>query len=145
WVRGQEATLGPYSGRPLGFMLQIAEEGMAISPNACSAGMGHLVAARAQLLALLGRRDEALATVRQVEALYDRLPDPQKGDTGTIMTWTLPRTLHTLSYVATFSGSPDDADRAQTAALAAYPASATRSRAQVRLHQAVSAVRSGDI
>lgn len=75
WVRGREAILGLYSGRPLPILLNLAEQGLArVKPGAPNAGAAELSAARAQTLALLGRRNEALSALHETEEIFESLP-----------------------------------------------------------------------
>lgn len=145
WVRRQEAVLGLYSGRPLPFVLDLAQQGLAIKPNARSAGAAGLSGARAQTLALLGRRAEALNALHETERISESLPESETSRSDTIFTWPEQRLHHTASYVYAFIGNRTDADDVHDRALSIYTPEHTVSRAQVSLHRAVRAIRNGDV
>jgi len=141
WVRGREAVLGLYSGRPVPVVLSLAEQGLAIDPAARNAGRAGLGAAQAQALALMGRRNDAIAALRAVENVLDALPP---GSNDTIFDWTERNLRHAESFVYGLTGTAAEADAARDRALAMYGPERAVSRAQVHLHQAVGAVRNGD-
>jgi hypothetical protein len=145
WVRGREAVLGLYSGRPVPVVLDLAERGLAINPTARNAGGAGLNAARAQALALLGRRDEATAALNATAEVLHALPASEASSNDTIYTWTEQKLRHTASFVHGLTGTATEADEAQDRALAAYAPDRAVSRAQVHLHRAVGSVRSGDV
>ena len=142
WVRGREAVLGLYSGRPVPVVLDLVERGLAIDPDARNAGRAGLGAAQAQAFAILGRRAEATAALHRTEDVLDALPT---GSNDTIFDWTEQKLRHTESFVYGFAGVDREADRAQDRALAMYAPDRAVSRAQIHLHQSVGAVRSGDV
>jgi transcriptional regulator with XRE-family HTH domain len=142
WVRGREAVLGLYSGRPVPVVLDLAEQGLAIDPTARHAGRAGLGAAQAQALALMGRRDAATTALRAVENVLEALPS---GRDDTIFDWTERNLRHAESFVYGLTGTASEADDARDRALAMYAPDRTVSRAQVHLHRAVGAVRGGDV
>jgi hypothetical protein len=76
--------------------------------------------------------------------IFERLPDSVSSDKTSATGWPVTRLLHTRSFVTTHSGRAD-AEQAQREAFAAYPSSRLRQRAQVQLHEALSAVLGGDV
>jgi transcriptional regulator with XRE-family HTH domain len=142
WVRGREAVLGLYSGRPVPVVLNLAEQGLAIDPGARNAGRAGLEAAQAQALALLGRRADATAALRATENVLQALPP---GSNDTIFDWTERNLRHAESFVYGLTGTAAEADEARDRALAMYAPDRAVSRAQVHLHRAVGAVRDGDV
>jgi Predicted transcription factor, homolog of eukaryotic MBF1 len=142
WVRGREAVLGLYSGRPVPVVLSLAEQGLAIDPGARTAGRAGLGAAQAQALALMGRREDARAALRAMENVLEALPP---GSDDTIFDWTERNLRHAESFVYGLTGTAAEADEARDRALAMYAPDRAVSRAQVHLHRAVGAVRDGDI
>lgn len=140
WVRGREAVLGLYSGRPLPVVLDLAEQAQAIDPAGRGTGRAELGAAQAQALAMMGRRDEAIEALHATERALDALP-PGRGDT--IYDWTERELRHTESYVYGLVGTAAEADSARDRALAM--ADWVVSQAQVQMHRAICAVRDGDI
>jgi hypothetical protein len=142
WVRGREAVLGLYSGRPVPVVLTLAEQGLAIDPAARNSGRAGLGAAQAQALAVLGRRADAVAALRATENVLQALPP---GSNDTIFDWTERNLRHAESFVYGLTGTAGEADEARDRALAMYAPDRAVSRAQVHLHRAVGAVRDGDV
>jgi transcriptional regulator with XRE-family HTH domain len=143
WVRGREVIRGMYERRPLVPLLDIADEAGAISSTV---GMGTCaaLAGRAQILAMLGRRDEADAALARVYDTMPKLPASVSSDTASMYGWPEYRLRHTESYVFTYQGDDRRAEAAHDRAMALYAPAMFRERAQVELHRAVRLVRAGD-
>jgi DNA-binding transcriptional regulator YiaG len=142
WVRGREVVRSLYEHRPLGWILDLSDETLAIS-DAPSSGVCEALTGRAQTLALLGHESGARQSLAQAQATISRLPAQISGDTTSVYGWPEYRLRHTESFVYTHLDDPEAAN-AQEQALALYPAQRFRARAQVELHQAMRLVRSGD-
>jgi hypothetical protein len=143
WVRGREILRGMYQQRPADLLLDMADEAAAIS-DAPGMGTGSVLMGRAQVLAVLGRSDEARQAMAQVYDMVDHLPVHVTGDTASMYGWPEYRLRHGESLVYTYIGDSRRAEAAQDRALALYPPHLFRERAQVRLHQAVRIVNDGD-
>jgi hypothetical protein len=144
-VRGEEAVTGLYEHRPRRLLEQRIDEALSIGNGGTYAGMATALAARAQLLATMGRPTAAVAALHEVEAVYERLPDVVTADDASTFGWTVRRLHHTTSFVHTRLGHLPEATEAQDQALALYPASQPRERAKIQLHQADCLVRTGNV
>lgn len=144
-VRSQDATHAIYEQRPLTLALYRADDAIAVSGTSVYPGTAEAAGARAQVLALLGRADEARDAIEQLKRTFDRLPAAATGTATILSGWPQRRLWHTASYVHTRLGDLAEAATAQEQALAAIPGTAPRSRAQVQLHAARRLVRAGHI
>jgi hypothetical protein len=144
WIAGQVAILGPYAGRPLPFVLDLVDRGLAGAGRHRVAGVAKLHGARAQAYALLGRQREAVEAFAEVERVYDSLPDTATLASRSVFGWPEHRLRHTQSFVHTMAGGLGEAHRAQDRALALLSGQAL-SRSQLELHRAACMVRDGDV
>lgn len=145
WVRGYEAMNALYSGRPLPLVLKRADEAVAIAGDTCGAAVMEALASRAQALALLGRAQDAEETIQTMQERFGGLPAATADDRLSTSAWPETALRHTAAFTYTHTGNAVCADRAQTAALALYPASMHRQRAQIELLRATCRVQQGDI
>jgi hypothetical protein len=141
-VRGREVIRGLVERRPLPPLLDLANEADAISATP-GVGTGGVLAGRAQVLAKMGRTDDARAAMRAVYDAYDRLPSRVVDDTVSMFGWSEHRLRHTESYVYTHLGDVEAADAAYDRARALYPAAMLREAAQVELHRSMRMVDAG--
>ncbi|OPG10592.1 helix-turn-helix transcriptional regulator [Microbispora sp. GKU 823] len=139
-----EAIQALYEDRPLPLVLARAEEALTATQGRPCAATAKALGARANSRALLGDLEGAEDDLNEQDRVFDQLPDQVTGDRASVFGWPVTRTLHSRSLVYTLAGHPA-AGRAQAEALAAYPNPADRQAAQVQLHVAMSAVRSGDV
>jgi hypothetical protein len=141
WVRGREVVLGLYQRRPLGELLNIAEEGIAIGkaqgPPRTSA-WPLLMAGTAQTLAVVGRRAEAEAALNRSRDGFEAVPDARR-DGVAILSFSEHNMCFTEGYVYTYFGDYDKAGAAQSAALRT-----SRRPAEDELMQALCQARIGD-
>jgi hypothetical protein len=142
-VRGEEAITGLYEHRPNRLLEQRIGETLSIAEGGAYAGVVQALAARAQLLAVMGRSADAVAALHEVESMYERLPDTIIADNSEFG-WSLRRLHHTASFVHTRLGHLPEATSAQDQALELYPAF-SRPRAQIQLHRADCLVRTGNV
>jgi transcriptional regulator with XRE-family HTH domain len=145
WVRGQEALLGIYSGRPLAVLERLTADSLSADADLRGPGAADLLAAQAQTFALQGRTPEALTTLTKLKKTFDGLPEPVVTDVDSVYCWPEHRLRHTESFVYSMVGSMREATRAQDLAIRLYPASRSVSRCQVEMHRSVSLVRDGDV
>ena len=141
WVRGREVISGQ-SERPSADLLVIADQAAAVSRTP-GLGTGSVLAGRAQVLASLGRADEARMAMAELYAAAERLPAGIIGDTTSMFGWSEYRLRHTESHVYTHiddSRAVGSFDRA----LQLYPQPLFRERTQVELYRALRLVRTGD-
>lgn len=142
-VRGYEAVQGLYEERSSEAVIVRSDDAIASAQGAPCTGTAEALAAKAQALAKLGDERGARAALDEQARVYEQLPERVSSQVSPFG-WPATRHLHTRSYVATYGGYPDAA-QAQREALEAYPQSFVRPRAQVRLHEALSLVRSGNL
>jgi len=145
WVRGQEALLGIYSGRPLSIIERLTVNSLKSAVDPSSSGTADLLAAQAETYALQGRRSEALTTLGELNQAFDSLPDPVIADVDSVYRWPEHRLRHTESFVHSVVGSTRDAARAQDLSLKLYPSTRSVSRCQIEMHRSLSLVRGGDV
>ncbi|QOC95366.1 XRE family transcriptional regulator [Micromonospora craniellae] len=136
---------GCYDGRDPNTVVQMSDQALPLLHQRASAATCGLLAGRAQALSLAGRHTEAVATVERLSDLASQLPRSVITDVESVWGWPEHRLHYTASWVFTHAGRFADATRAQSLALALYPQSQARLRAQVQLHQAVCLIREGDI
>ena len=145
WVRGQEALLGIYSGRPLHIIEHLTATSLEAAGDVRSPGKADLLAAQAEVFALQGRAAEALVALADLNRVFDVLPPPHVVDVNSAYSWPEHRLRHTESFVYSIVGSARDAAYAQDLAVNLYPASRTVSRCQIEMHRSVFLVRTGEI
>lgn len=145
WVRGYEAMSALYAARPLALVLKLADEAIAIAGTSPGAAVLEAMAARAQALAMLGRADEAEATVRAMEDRFSGLPRTAADDRLSTGAWPETALRHTAAFTYTCTRNSTEAERAQSAALKLYPEGMKRQRAQIELLRATCLVQSGDV
>ncbi|MGA4730141.1 helix-turn-helix domain-containing protein [Micromonospora taraxaci] len=144
-VRAWDVVNGCYDGRRPSMVVALTDEVLPLLQRQATSAVCGLLAGRAQALSLAGRHSEAVATVRQLADLAQRLPATVVGDVESLWGWPEHRVHHTESWVYTHAGRLGDAESAQTRVLDLYPASQARLRAQVQLHQAARLIRGGHI
>jgi hypothetical protein len=145
WVRGREVVRALYEQRPLGMILRLVAEAEGHAHRAPPRALPELVSGKAQALALAGRTDDAMATLRYLQELYAGLPSEATADQATIFSWAEDRLRFTESFVYSQLGDVAQATIAQERALAAYPAAYRRGPAQIELQRALCLVRSSDV
>ncbi|MEU7845136.1 XRE family transcriptional regulator [Micromonospora sp. NPDC049114] len=144
-VRAWDVVNGCYDGRAPLAVVALSDDVLPLLGRQATSAVCGLLAGRAQALSLAGRHAEAVATVRQLVDVAQRLPAAVLTDVESLWGWPEHRIHHTESWVHTHAGRLGDAEVAQELALGLYPASQTRLRAQVQLHQAARLIRGGHI
>ncbi len=146
WVRGYEAMNALYAARPLSAVLRLSQDALKLARGHGGAAVLEAMAARAQALAMInGRAGEAAAAMRDLEAQWERLPSAAPDDRLATGAWPETALHHTAAFTYTYTGDTALAQRARSAALARYPVSMRRQRAQIELLQATGMVRDGDV
>lgn len=143
-VRGRRAVFALYAPVRSRTIVKLADEAIAISDGAPSAGAAAAHAARAQLFALQGDCSGARAALADLEAVFARLPVQVLSDRESQWGWSEQRLRHTQSFVHSYTGRVAEATAAQEAALALYPSSSYQGPAQVHLHRATCLIITGD-
>lgn len=145
WVRGWEVADGLYEQRPIRVILDRAAESVAVGGQSMCAGSAGMYAGLAQTLAVAGRRADAVAALRKVATITERLPAAVTDDDDSMFGWPEVRLRHTESFVFTALGETTTAYEAQDRALELYPVTLLRERAAMLLHRATCMVRDGDV
>ncbi|MFD1325572.1 helix-turn-helix transcriptional regulator [Micromonospora sonneratiae] len=149
WVRGHEIVSGIYQGRPLSVLLDLANQASSIAASSnnssVTAGQAEVQGGRAQVLALLGRPEEARTALEEQERVFERLPTHVTTDTSSIFGWPEGCMWHTKSFVHSVNGSLRHAFMAQDRALSLYSPEQRVARCQVEMHRAKSLVVKGDV
>ncbi|GGJ84517.1 hypothetical protein GCM10010123_12720 [Pilimelia anulata] len=144
WVRDWETVNGLYEGRPIADLLTLADETLAIAPGRACTGAAGVLSGQAQAFALAGRAADAIAALRRLAELTERLPAAVLADEVSMHGWPEFRLRHTESWVYTYLGETAAAYRAQDRAFALYPPELAREQAQMRMHRAACLVLDGD-
>ncbi|GLZ08737.1 hypothetical protein Acsp03_62030 [Actinomadura sp. NBRC 104412] len=145
WVRGHEAMSALYSLRPIPLVLRLADEAIGLAGESGGAAMMEAMASRAQALAILGRAAEAENVIHELETQFARLPQAPVEDRLRTGAWPETGLHHTAAFTYSYTGSYPLAERAQEAALALYPETMPRQRAQIELLRAKCLIGSGDV
>ncbi|MEH1031619.1 helix-turn-helix transcriptional regulator [Micromonospora profundi] len=144
-VRAWDVVNGCYDGRPADQVVSLSSEVLPLLHGQATAATCGLLAGRAQSLSLAGRHSEAISAVEQLSSMVEQLPAAVVDDVESLWGWPEHRLRHTESWVYTHAGNYRKAEQAQDRALTLYPASQTRLRTQVQLHQAAALIRSGHV
>jgi hypothetical protein len=148
WVRGERIIHGLYENRPIPVLSRQVETTAQFAndhPCAPCIGLAELSAGRAQVAVLSGDYPSAEAELRRMEGILGQLPSVVTRDTSTVMSWGEQRYRYTQAWVYSCMGDEARTDHAAERALSLYPASNSRTPAQVKLMQAFARVRRGDI
>jgi transcriptional regulator with XRE-family HTH domain len=146
-IGGRRAVFSLYApGSTPETALALAADALAWGEGKPSAGTASALATRAQVFAMVGNRAGARGTLNDLEAVFGRLDDDttRYGPMPSEWTWPEARLRHVRSFVHSHLGDRQ-ATAAQDAALAlySYPA-VSLGAAQVRCHQAMSMIVTGD-
>ncbi len=146
WVRGQEVVSALYEQRPVPVILDLVAEAEAVSADAKAppAAIQGLLDGKARTLALASRNADAETALHEVRENFGCLPALTTGDAESYFGWPESRLRMTESYAYSHLGDYASAERAQTAALALFPAAALLGPAKIKLHRALCLVRTGD-
>jgi transcriptional regulator with XRE-family HTH domain len=145
WVSGRQVIGGLYERQPPERLLALADEAVPLATSTTPGiGTGSVLIGRAQVLAVMGREAEARQAIAQVHGVVGRLPERVTTDTDSLYGWPEHRLRHGESFVYSYLGDTRRAVIAQERALALYPPHLVRERTQIRLHQAMCLVRTGD-
>jgi hypothetical protein len=143
-TRSQQAVKALYIGHPLPDVLALTDQTVALAGDRVSAGLAGVIAGRAQTLAIMGRRDEAIDAVRTVEQMTAQMPTATVTDES-MFGWPEHRLWHTTSFVHTEVGDTRSAMTAQDRALDLYSINHAMNGAMVQMHRASCLIQDGDI
>lgn len=146
WVRGEHVIHGLYENRPVPILLRQINSATELANDRPSVGLVDVSGARAQVSVLAGDYRSAEESLHQTEDILSQIPPSAEiGATGLVMGWREAELRYTEAWVYSHMGKVAETDRAAGSALSLYPASDWRSPAQVKLMQAFTRVRAGDI
>ncbi|HET6297144.1 MAG TPA: hypothetical protein VFG33_27410 [Kribbella sp.] len=145
WVRGYESMSGFYQGRPLQSVLNQADAAIQLAEDHASIGKLQAMACKAKVLSQMGATADAEDLLGQMRSTFDSLPGTVAAERSSLLAWPEQNLLHTDSFVYTATGRVKEAHKSQDAALAAYPMSMSRCRAQIELHRAACLVNDGSV
>jgi GNAT superfamily N-acetyltransferase len=144
-IGGRRAVYSIYApGCSAETTLALADDTLGWGGGTSSTGMTDALSTRAQVLAMLGERDGARATLTELETTFEGLDDRAHSPALGEWSWSETRLRHTRSFVCSYSGNVREAEAAQDAAIALYTTPSSLGLAQVRMHQAMSMITSGD-
>jgi transcriptional regulator with XRE-family HTH domain len=146
WVRGEHIIHGLYEKRPVSVLLRQVKSASEFATDYPGVGLVDLSGARAQVSVLAGDSRSAVESLHRTEDILGRISPPAAiSDNGLVMGWGEAEFRYTEAWVYSHMGEEAETDRAAADALSLYPASDRRSPAQIKLIQAFTRVRRGDI
>lgn len=146
WISGERLVRGLYERRPTPVLLRQAAAVAESSSGRTSPGLLQVHTMRAQLFAVVGRADEAIAEVRRAEDAFGRLPASAKNDIASDWCFGEDRIRYMTAWVHAHLGQCGPLDVAADRAVRLLEAvDQPRSATQVKLLQAAGYVRSGDV
>jgi hypothetical protein len=144
WIRGQEVVRALYEKRPPERVLRLAAEAELVAVDAPPASLPELIGGKAQTLAILGREVEAEAALDRLRGVCAELPSLMMNEKRSLFAWTQDQLRYTESLVYSHLGKVDEAEEAQSKAVALYPPWYRRGPVQIELQRALCLVRAGD-
>lgn len=141
-ARSLEAIHGLHERRPRAEMLEIADRALALADRPDR--IARALAARAQVLAVAGRADQAGLALRESVAVTAALPAEVLDDTS-LFGWPAYRVHCVGSYVHTSVGDTAAAYEAQDRAFDLCPVEYLRDRAELQLQRAHCLVQDGEV
>ncbi|MER7212993.1 hypothetical protein [Streptosporangium sp. NPDC000239] len=149
WIKAEQLIHGLYDQRPAPVLLRHADAALNEHGDSAYRGVTGISAARAQVLATLGRSAEAAAEIRRCGEIFERLPDSVTNTRQgrTIESWGVERLNYTQAWVHSYLGNRGRLDEAVSHTHEALDPSDPnpRFRAQLALLQAAGYARSGDV
>src|SRR5262249_12677949 len=147
WVRGEHIIHGLYENRPVPVLLRQVRSAAEIAGDDPCVGLVDVSGARAQVSVLAGDYGSAEEALRRTEKVLGQIsPSVESSETGVVMGWGEPEFRYTEALVYSYMGDEARTDRAAEHALSLYASSSDRrSPAQIRLMQAFTRVRRGDM
>ncbi|WP_281878405.1 hypothetical protein [Nocardia sputorum] len=145
FVRGRRAIRAIYDGQSPETIIEELGESDQLIADGPAVGRPSLLAARAQSFALLGRAEEAEASLIELRETFAALPSRMTKD-HSWHCWAYPeeRVRFAESFVYSHLGAIRRAEKAQSAALDLYPPDSRRGPIQIELQRALCLVSAGD-
>lgn len=116
-------------------ILHLADDALSWTRGSISKGAAGALAARAQILSIVGDRTGAYSALAELENVFERLDDG----------WPEARIHHVRSFVCSHVGTVRESFAAQDQALASYPRPTSPGSVQIQMHRARSIIASGDL
>jgi tetratricopeptide (TPR) repeat protein len=146
WSRGREITRAGYENRPLTTVVELIDEAEARADRAPAAVLPEFICGKAQALALIGDKREAIRSLQEAHTAFAALPSSvTRSSADSLLAWGEERLRFAESFVYSHLGDYAKAASAQAAALKLYPDDDARGPAQIELQRALCLVRSGDL
>jgi hypothetical protein len=141
WVRARE-IIRAMENRPTAGILRLIAEAERLVGRAPSEAVLELLAAKAQTLALAGRKQEAEAALSE---LRERFGKSDTGYSGSVLAWGQERLHNTESFAYSRLGYLKETEAARASGLALYDAANARWPTTIEMNMAFCLVRSGDV
>jgi hypothetical protein len=144
WVRARESFNTLHSDRPASRALALADEARDIADRSPSLGLVEAHKNRAYVLARRGDRPGARQAIGEMRETYQKLPARTTADGASMWGWP-ERIIHLAeSYTYATLGTPEAASATERA-LAAYPTTWRTDVTKLKLLQAMTLIRDGDV
>jgi transcriptional regulator with XRE-family HTH domain len=134
YVTGRQALQGLYGAYSPRHVVALADEALSATTAPCT-GRATALGAKAQALAILGRKRATGDTLATLERTFEKLPRDITREKLSTLGWPEETLHHTRSYCGMFVGG---GDAARDEALRLYIDADWRGPAQIRLHRATS-------
>jgi transcriptional regulator with XRE-family HTH domain len=145
-VRGEHIIHGLYENRPIQTLMRQVQSASEFASDYPCVGLVDLSGARAQVSVLAGDYRSAEEDLYRTEEILGRITSSVAvGGTGLVMLWGEAEFRYTEAWVYSHMGEEAKTDRAAGQALSLYSASDIRSPVQIKLMQAFTRIRRGDI
>jgi len=145
WIKGERLIHGIYDQRPPMILLRYADDAINQAPDATCRGMVTVIGARAQILAMEGRADEAMADLHRCGEIFEGLPASVTSNVHSIEGWGEDCLHYTSAWVHAYLDDTDQLDQAATQAYQALGQTRSRQWVQLNLLQSFGHIRSGDV
>jgi hypothetical protein len=146
WVRSREAIYALWSGRPLAAASRLADDAIEIGTEKPGSGLIRAYDAKALICSVQGDKEQARIARRDVERVFDRLPDSVTDDHATPL-WGYPeRNLRWLTACsAAFNADTRQSAQATEQAFALFPADFHGDMANLKLVHALNQIHDREI
>ena len=146
WIAGERLIRGLYERRPAPVLIRRAAAAADTYGPRATVGLLRVHTTRAQVFAMSGRSEDAVAAVRCAEDVFAGLPSSMTEDLASDWCFGEDRIHYSTAWVHAYLGQPGPLDQAAARAVELLEeADHPRGVTQVRLIQAAGYVRAGDI
>ncbi|MCD0450385.1 helix-turn-helix domain-containing protein [Actinocorallia sp. API 0066] len=144
WISGESLIHGLYERRPAPILLRRANDAVGRAGDVPHPGLATVLAARAQVLAIDGRADEADGTLRDVASLVSRLPASITSDRRSLAGFGEGNVRYTEAFVHAHLGDSGRVSTAVDRALDLMPSDHLGYRTRLELLRGFGMVRAHD-